>query len=109
MTIFRPKCGIQQGNPMLPFLFIISLEFVSTRLHQVMEQGRIELYSQGNTTIKSQLSYVDDVVVFCRANRKSFEMLQDILEDFSTLVGLDVSMMKSYMVFATVIDNTEVL
>ena len=61
---FSIKCGLRQGDPLSPFLFIIVMEGVHVALSDVVQSGLIRGVKIGNSDLKlSHLFYADDVVI----------------------------------------------
>lgn len=101
ITIFWLKCGIWKGDLMSLLLFIAILKFLSQWLHDVVDEGKLELYSQGNILVELHLACADDVVFFCKATRGSMEALKEILDEYSSHTRMEVNREKSYMILST--------
>lgn len=65
-----------------------------------MENGKLELYSNGGVDVEPILAFVDDIALFCRASTKSISMVKSILDDFSEFSGLQVNNSKSQIVIS---------
>jgi hypothetical protein len=76
-----PTRGIRQGDPILPYLFLLCSEALSSMLTQEESCGTLTgvLTSKSGPWI-SHLFFADDSLLFCKANhvhwRKMFELLQ---------------------------------
>ena len=65
---FRPSCGVRQGCPLSPFLFILTTEIMSNKLRQSEAVKGITIC---NNEIKLS-QFADDTNLFC-ANLPSVE------------------------------------
>jgi hypothetical protein len=76
-----PSRGIRQGDPLSPYLFILCAEGLSTLLHKAERNDIITglPIARGGTKI-NHLFFVDDSLLFCRANFMEWGNLQEILD-----------------------------
>lgn len=86
-NLFHASRG-RQGDPMSPFLFAMVLEFFSQQLIEATKEKKIDVYKIGGIEVESHLAFVDDVVLFCRANEKSFRTIKSIIQEFKDFSGL---------------------
>ena len=78
-----PFKGLGQGDPLLPYLFLLCVERLSSKLKMAEEQGII----QGIFVIRlapkvSHLLFVDDSIVFLCASLQECGVLKKILRDY---------------------------
>lgn len=67
------------------------LEYISQRLKEEKENGNLDVYRMGGTKVETHLSFADDVVLFCRSNKKSMETIKWILKEFEAFSRLCVN------------------
>jgi hypothetical protein len=93
---FFPQRGLRQGDPLSPFLFIIGLEVLSRLITKEELAGNIHSIkiSRHNPSI-FHLLYVDDLMVFSRANSSEASSILNCLTKFSTWSGQKVNIEKS--------------
>ena len=69
---FRSSKGWRQGDPLSPYLFVISMEPLSCLLKRVVEGNFILGYKfggrDGGKLVISHLLYADDTILFYEAN-----------------------------------------
>ena len=65
----KPTRGIRQGDPLSPYLFILCVKGLSNILHEAEREGKITglPIAKGGTKI-NHLLFVDDSLLFCKAN-----------------------------------------
>ena len=80
--------SIRQGDPLSPFLFLLCTEGLNGLLNQAAHQGHIKGYSFcRNSPRLTQLLFVDDSLLFCRATIEECQLVLDILEVYGRCLG----------------------
>jgi hypothetical protein len=85
---FIPSCGIRQGDPLSPYLFILCAEALSALLHHA-ERTRVITgvpIAKGRVRL-NHLFFADDSLLFCKANMVEWEGLHQILERYEKASG----------------------
>ena len=86
-TIF-PSRGIRQGDPLLPYLFILCTEGLHGLLASVADAGLIKGVSICKKGPRlTHLFFADDSVVFCRASLAECHMIQKLLTCYERASG----------------------
>ena len=61
--------GLRQGDPLLPYLFVLGMEALSLMIDKAIESGYISgyIFKERNNTVKqiTHLLFADDTLVFC--------------------------------------------
>ena len=99
---FDSSCGLRQGDPLSPLLFLLIMEVLSRMLRRSVERGFIRGFQVGRGDLShvsiSHLFYADDIILFCDAYPDQLLYIRMILTCFEAVIGLKVNMTKSEMV-----------
>lgn len=80
---FLHGCGIRQGDPLSPFLFILCAEGFSALLSKYVAQGRLKGIQVARTApIITHLLFANDSYVYCNASLDSASAIMDLLKTF---------------------------
>ncbi|KAK2367897.1 hypothetical protein QL285_081140 [Trifolium repens] len=65
---FTPQCGVRQGDPMSPYLFVLCMDKLSHLIEESIESGKWKPMRAGrNGPLISHLIFVDDLLLFGQA------------------------------------------
>ncbi|XP_074282600.1 uncharacterized protein LOC141607138 [Silene latifolia] len=98
---FHPSCGLRQGDPLSPYLFIMCMEILSRQLQAA--ESRHQLFGLKISRYAPPLShlfYADDAFICCKATPASFESIRDIFHDFEAASGQMINLQKSFIKFS---------
>ena len=80
---FKPTRGIRQGDPLSPYLFLLCFEGLTQLINNVVHDGKIRGYSLCRNRPKiSQLFFVNDGLLFCRAQLGDVKTIEEILDKY---------------------------
>jgi hypothetical protein len=86
--IFYPSRGLRQGDPISPYLFLLCAECLSNLLNNAENKG---LYNKSPNSPKgpsiSHLLFVDDCILFCKANRVEWRRLLKLINVYKAGSG----------------------
>src|SRR6185437_14339290 len=104
--VFHCKCGVRQGDPLSPLLYVLTSDLLQSMVNLARRQNLLNLpiplqYSEDFPI----LQYADDTLVIMEACTQQMAVLKAILQDFSNLTGLKVNFAKSLLVSINVDEN----
>ncbi|XP_019190337.1 PREDICTED: uncharacterized protein LOC109184754 [Ipomoea nil] len=96
-----PECGLRQGDPLSPYLFLFVVEGLSVLIEEEMSMGRLHgaRVARGAPAI-SHLLFADDCFLFLRANIQESERMRCILDTYATASGQRINYDKSAICFS---------
>ena len=86
--LFKPTCGLRQGDPLSPYLFLFCMDILSrmTSLATDIGQFRGIKIGQQEPTI-SHLFFADDALFFFRASEDACQALNSMITRFCSVSG----------------------
>ncbi|XP_056698192.1 uncharacterized protein [Spinacia oleracea] len=100
-TSIRPCCGLRQGDPLSPYLFVLCMEVFSASLRLAERQQLIHGISVSrNAPPISHLFFVDDSLLFLEVSPSACQQVTLVLDQFSKLSGQLVNYQKSFVKFS---------
>ncbi|KAM1511683.1 hypothetical protein ACFX1Z_023336 [Malus domestica] len=96
-----PSCGLRQGDPLSPYLFLLCVEGLSALIshkEQLRQVSGIRL-CEGARTIH-HLLFADDSFLFGKANVDKCAVIQHILDIYSQTSGQSMNFGKSNVAFS---------
>ncbi|KAA3465045.1 LINE-1 reverse transcriptase isogeny [Gossypium australe] len=105
---FKPARGIRQGCPLLPYLFVLCMDWLGHLIRSNIDIGRWEpiKLSRSGPAI-SHLFFAGDLVIFCKAHIGQAWLLKSILDQFCEVSGHKISTRKSNIYFSKGTDNSD--
>ncbi|GKB36686.1 RNA-directed DNA polymerase, eukaryota [Tanacetum coccineum] len=94
---FQFHCGLKQGDPLAPYLFILIMESLHLSLSRAIEAGIFKGIKIGSSLNISHLFYADDAVFIGEWSIANLSGITHILHCFSLLSGLSINLKKSHL------------
>ncbi|KAH0981517.1 hypothetical protein GBA52_008694 [Prunus armeniaca] len=92
----KPSRGLRQGDPLSPFLFLICAEGLTYLIKAFEERQALHGFRlRGDGISISHLLFVDDSVLFCRADEREAQCVLNILQCYEAASGQSVNYDKS--------------
>ncbi|XP_074266351.1 secreted RxLR effector protein 78-like [Silene latifolia] len=85
---FQGNSGIRQGDPLSPYLFLLSMEVLSRYLRKHCDQPLVSYHPKCSRLNLNHLIFDDDLMIFTRRDVPSVEAVKLILNQFAGLYGL---------------------
>jgi hypothetical protein len=97
---FSSSCGLRQGDPLSPFLFIIGAEIFPGVLLQAELEGKFQGFNLARSCPRvSHLLFVDDLSIISRAFLEDAAAVQSCLLKYQEWSGQKVNVKKSLIMF----------
>ncbi|GJV36397.1 reverse transcriptase domain, reverse transcriptase zinc-binding domain protein [Tanacetum coccineum] len=99
---------IRQGDPLSPFLFIITAKGLNAMVREAISKGLFKGISAGDdNVVVSHLQYANDTIFFGEWNVENARVLMCILKCFKEVSGLKVNLNKS-LVYGVGVPKNEI-
>lgn len=97
---FAPQRGIRQGDPMSPYIFVLCIDKLYHLISQAVEEDGWKPLREGrNMPMVSHLMFVDDLLLFGKADASQIRCVNRVLEEFCRMSGQKVSVEKTSIFF----------
>lgn len=94
---FKGTRGLRQGDPLSPYLYVITVNCLSLLLKESASSGNLGYHDRCNTSKLTNLCFADDLLIFIDGSISitSVQRVFQVLHDFEKRSGLAVSMQKT--------------
>ncbi|CAK8561807.1 unnamed protein product [Lathyrus sativus] len=86
--ILQAKRGIRQGDPLSPMLFVLIMEYMNILLMKMQRDPNFNYHGKCEKLKIINLTFADDVLLFCRGDEISLHMILQTFRAFSISTGL---------------------
>lgn len=97
---FNGSKGLRQGDPLLPYLFVLAMEVLSQMLNANFSNGRIGHHPKAAQPLITHLAFADDLMIFFDGEVNSLQNIADTLQLFSIWSGLAMNHHKTDLFIA---------
>nr|GEX14201.1 hypothetical protein [Tanacetum cinerariifolium] len=92
---FKGRRGLRQGDPISPYLFTLVIEVFNVIMSKNINESKDYGFHFGCKELQlSHLCFADDLLVLCKGNRDSLEVVKKSLKEFSLVSGLNPNMVR---------------
>lgn len=99
--VISPSRGIRQGNPISPYLFLISSEGLSSLLQRAEENFLIQGISiTAGARMINHLLFADDSLIFCNASLEELNELRRMFLIYKNASGQHINFARSLVCFS---------
>ena len=100
-----PSRRIRQGDPLSPYLFILCMEVLGHLIEEKWSEKSWVLVKSSKSGLSfSHLFFIDDLVLFVKADHVNCSTMRDVLDDFCARSGQSISESKSRVYFSPNVD-----
>nr|GEV25547.1 hypothetical protein [Tanacetum cinerariifolium] len=105
---FKGGRGLRPGDPISPYLFTLVMEVFNLIMIKNIAGSKEFGYHFGCKELKlSHICFADDLLVLCKRNKESLQVIKESLEEFSKLSCLSVNLGKSVIFFGSIKDEVK--
>ena len=109
-SVFKPTRGVRQGDPLSPYLYIISANVLSCLIcHQESQNLWKGIKLCRSASAISHLLYADDSLLFTEASSVGFSVVSQVLQKYSDLSGQVINFQKSNIIFSPNVPHADKL
>ena len=100
-SFFKPKRGLRQGDPLSPFLFILTTEVLARLIEREAANNKIIGYKLApNLTLITHLQFADDLFIFAQSDEENMGSIKACLDTYSDWSGQKVNFLKLVILFS---------
>ena len=96
--LFDCLCGVRQGDPLSPLIFVLAADLLQSAINDATRNGLLQLPLPTSDSNYPVIQYADDTIAVLPASVSQAQVLKSILVDYATSVGLKINFHKSTLV-----------
>ncbi|KAG8382646.1 hypothetical protein BUALT_Bualt05G0099000 [Buddleja alternifolia] len=101
LELIQPRCGLRQGDPLSPYLFVLCMERLSYMIDEKVQKAEWDPVTIGKRGPNfSHMFFADDIILTAKNTPKSAFTIKNTLDLFCKAPGLKVNLTKSKVFFA---------
>ncbi|XP_062114489.1 uncharacterized mitochondrial protein AtMg01250-like [Humulus lupulus] len=92
---FQGAKGLRQGDPISPLLFVMVMDYLTRLLLKASMEKDFKFHPLCKSLKLVSLCFVDDLLLFCKANPRSVMIIQQVFKAFTKTSGLSINQSRS--------------
>ncbi|XP_020243132.1 uncharacterized protein LOC109821353 [Asparagus officinalis] len=104
---FKGKRGLRQGDPLSPYLFILSMEYLSRKLRVLKNDRLFKFHPKCSQLNITHLIFADDLLLFAKGDVYSVHKLFQCVKEFSAVSGLEANPEKCSVFFGGIDESVK--
>jgi hypothetical protein len=102
----NPRRGLRQGDPLSPYLFILSKEILSRLIERAVQRGDVHGVRANRVgPVVTHLMYADDIILFSRAKLAEIKALEQCVKTYCSWSGQQLNKDKSGVFVSKTVHN----
>ena len=98
---FHPTCGLRQGDPLSPYLFLFCMDILSRMTSLATDIGLFQgIRLHRSTPYISHLFFADDAMFFFKATSSTCGAVATLIQRFCDISGQVINLQKSFVRFS---------
>ncbi|XP_074300110.1 uncharacterized protein LOC141631324 [Silene latifolia] len=98
---FKPQCGLRQGDPLSPYLFILCMEVLSCNMECAQREGKLQgIRVCHGVSPLTHLFFADDSIFFFQNKGMAVRCLKRLLASYCEASGQVINEDKSGIIFS---------
>lgn len=102
---FKGTRGLRQGDPLSPYLFVLTMNYLSILLDKAARDGNFNYHFNYDDSKLTHLCFADDLLIFMDGSLSSVQSVVKVLKEFEQMSGLAFSVHKTSFYFAGLSDQ----
>ncbi|XP_074262977.1 uncharacterized protein LOC141585829 [Silene latifolia] len=102
---FPGKSGVRQGDPLSPYIFVLSIEILSRQLRRLYLLPQVSSHPKCAKLCLNHLVFADDLMIFMRGDVPSVVDVAQCLDEFASVSGLHANPAKTSIYYGGVAED----
>lgn len=97
---FTPSCGLRQGDPLYPVLFLFEADGLSLLMKRAVEERQIQAISICRRAPRiSHLLFVNDTLLLFKASGEQAKLIKEVIRCYESIISQLINLEKCSIMF----------